>query len=91
MNKINHWESIYKNKSPTEVSCYQEQPSLSLASIKNLDLAKSDRLIDMGAAAQLYVIIAAFSLGGAVKCSGLQCRQIATSIRRKTYFSYATI
>lgn len=49
MNKKDHWEKIYHDKSPVEVSWHQEEPTVSLALIRNLALQYSDYIIDVGA------------------------------------------
>ncbi|RYJ50578.1 class I SAM-dependent methyltransferase [Flavobacterium petrolei] len=45
----NHWENIYQTKSLEEVSWYQPTPETSLALIKEFDLPKSAKIIDIGA------------------------------------------
>ena len=47
-NKAEHWENIYKTKSPNEVSWTQELPLESLQLIKKLANSKGDRIIDIG-------------------------------------------
>ena len=51
MNKKDHWENIYKDKSPLEVSWYQQQPVISLALIKKLTQNNTDYIIDVGGGA----------------------------------------
>jgi SAM-dependent methyltransferase len=51
MNKQTHWDTIYQNKSPNEVSWYQEKPVISLELIKSVALKPEDFLIDVGAGA----------------------------------------
>jgi SAM-dependent methyltransferase len=51
MNKKDHWESIYKNKSPLEVSWYQEKPAISLMLIKKFSQKDADYIIDVGGGA----------------------------------------
>ncbi|MDH5356017.1 MAG: methyltransferase domain-containing protein [Gammaproteobacteria bacterium] len=43
-----HWENIYQDKSPENVSWYQQQPSLSLQLIQNTQLALDEAIIDIG-------------------------------------------
>ena len=44
----NHWETIYSNKPPSELSWTQDVPSLSLAMIESLKLPKDAPIIDVG-------------------------------------------
>ncbi|BDD03598.1 class I SAM-dependent methyltransferase [Aureibacter tunicatorum] len=44
----NHWETVYLNKSPEQVSWTQEEPTVSLEMIKGLKLEKSAKIIDVG-------------------------------------------
>jgi len=48
MDKKQHWESIYENKSPEEVSWTQEVPEISLELIDDIGLNKDDAIIDIG-------------------------------------------
>lgn len=50
-----HWESIYKEKSPIEVSWYQKEPTISLSLIRNLPLDKGEYIIDVGGGASTLV------------------------------------
>jgi len=43
-----HWENVYQQKSPLEVSWYQEYPALSLQLIQCCAIAKDAALIDVG-------------------------------------------
>jgi SAM-dependent methyltransferase len=43
-----HWENVYENKQPHEVSWTQEVPQTSLDFIVSLNLAKDAKLIDIG-------------------------------------------
>ncbi|MBT6269818.1 MAG: class I SAM-dependent methyltransferase [Phycisphaerae bacterium] len=49
-----HWNQIYNNKVPTEVSWYQQMPSLSLSLIKELGRTASN-VLDIGAGASSLV------------------------------------
>jgi len=55
MNNKEHWNKIYKNKSPLEVSWYQHRPSISLAIIDNLPVQKDEYIIDIGGGASALV------------------------------------
>jgi len=46
-----HWSQVFQTKSPTDVSWYQENPRLSLDLIVQTGVAKSARIIDVGAGA----------------------------------------
>ena len=50
-----HWNTIYQNKKATEVSWFQEEPTISLAMIAALDLEKSAAIIDIGGGDSLLV------------------------------------
>lgn len=50
-----HWEKIYSDKSPLEVSWYQKQPILSLQIIHNIKLAFDAPIIDIGGGASTLV------------------------------------
>lgn len=43
-----HWDNIYKEKSPADVSWYQHKPRLSLELIRNTQLALDGPVIDVG-------------------------------------------
>ena len=47
-NTKNHWESVYTNKKPNEVSWTQEIPQTSLDFIQGFNLPKSASIIDIG-------------------------------------------
>jgi 2-polyprenyl-3-methyl-5-hydroxy-6-metoxy-1,4-benzoquinol methylase len=46
--KKSHWENIYQNKPLETVSWYQPDPETSLKFIRQLDLPKSAKIIDVG-------------------------------------------
>ena len=50
-----HWERIYQDKSPLEVSWYQQKPSLSLQLIKNTGVDSNAAIIDIGGGASTLV------------------------------------
>jgi ubiquinone/menaquinone biosynthesis C-methylase UbiE len=55
MDSKEHWEKIYRTKSPTDVSWYQEHPRVSLEYFQNLGLAKDAQIIDVGGGASRLV------------------------------------
>ncbi|MBD2857402.1 class I SAM-dependent methyltransferase [Spongiibacter sp. KMU-158] len=50
-----HWENVYQQKSPVEVSWYQAIPEVSLALIERCQLPKDASVIDVGGGASLLV------------------------------------
>jgi trans-aconitate methyltransferase len=50
-----HWEKIYSNRSPQQVSWYQEEPTLSLQLIRNIQPALDAAIIDVGGGASTLV------------------------------------
>jgi trans-aconitate methyltransferase len=50
-----HWEKIYSNRSPQQVSWYQEEPTLSLQLIRNIQPALDAPIIDVGGGASTLV------------------------------------
>ena len=55
MNRKTHWEGIYSDKSPLEVSWFQKQPVLSLQLIHNTGLTTEAAIIDIGGGASVLV------------------------------------
>ena len=55
MSRKDHWENVYKKKSPIEVSWYQSKPSISLSIISSLSIEKDENLIDVGGGASTLV------------------------------------
>jgi SAM-dependent methyltransferase len=55
MNNKSHWEQIYSDKSPLEVSWYQTEPRLSLELIAATGLGPEAALIDVGGGASVLV------------------------------------
>ncbi|MFE3848579.1 class I SAM-dependent methyltransferase [Flavobacterium sp. LB3P45] len=47
-NRRNHWDTVYETKQPNEVSWTQENPKTSLDFIRETDLDKSSKIIDIG-------------------------------------------
>lgn len=50
-----HWENIYAEKSPLEVSWYESEPALSLQLIRNTQVALDAPIIDIGGGASVLV------------------------------------
>jgi len=50
-----HWENVYQNKSPREVSWYQKEPTRSLSLISAISLARCAPIIDIGGGASTLV------------------------------------
>jgi SAM-dependent methyltransferase len=50
-----HWEQVYRTKSAVETSWYQDEPTTSLAMIRNTGAASGQGLIDVGGGASLLV------------------------------------
>ncbi len=50
-----HWEKIYRERSPLEVSWYQTHPSLSIELIHNTGISKDAAVIDIGGGASMLV------------------------------------
>lgn len=55
MSKKQHWEQIYTNRTPLDVSWFQQQPAISLSLINSLKLSKEAAIIDVGGGASLLV------------------------------------
>ena len=55
MSKKQHWEQLYTDKTPLDVSWFQQQPTLSLALINALHLSKDAAIIDIGGGASRLV------------------------------------
>jgi 2-polyprenyl-3-methyl-5-hydroxy-6-metoxy-1,4-benzoquinol methylase len=48
-----HWEQVYANKKPTEVSWYQLDPTVSLDLITSTGIAQDQKIIDVGGGASV--------------------------------------
>ena len=48
MSNKSHWENIYKEKGPQEVSWTQEIPTTSIEFFNDFKIEKSDPIIDIG-------------------------------------------
>ncbi len=55
MNRKAHWDEVYSNKSPLEVSWYQKEPALSLQLIENTGISTHAAIIDIGGGASILV------------------------------------
>ena len=50
-----HWQHIYNEKTPLDVSWYQEEPALSLELIHRTGVLKEEPIIDVGGGASVLV------------------------------------
>jgi len=50
-----HWEDVYTKKTPTEVSWYQIEPTISLELIKSIGIDHTSKIIDVGGGASVLV------------------------------------
>lgn len=50
-----HWDQVYQNKSPLEVSWYQKQPTICLDLIEHTGISKDAALIDVGGGASTLI------------------------------------
>lgn len=55
MDRKKHWETVYEQKSPGEVSWYQRDPVLSLELIQHAGIARDAAIIDVGGGASVLV------------------------------------
>lgn len=55
MNRKTHWDEVYSNKSPLEVSWYQKEPALSLQLIENTGISTDAAIIDIGGGASILI------------------------------------
>ncbi|MDX8338687.1 class I SAM-dependent methyltransferase [Draconibacterium sp. IB214405] len=55
MDRKKHWEEIYKSKNTTQVSWFQASPTTSLQFVKEFELPKTARIIDVGGGDSLMV------------------------------------
>lgn len=51
----NHWDRVYRDKSPLEMSWFQQEPALSLRLISDTGIAPDAPIIDVGGGASLLV------------------------------------
>jgi SAM-dependent methyltransferase len=54
-NRKTHWDKVYTDKSPLELSWYQSEPAVSLMLIHNVGLGKDAPIIDVGGGASILV------------------------------------
>jgi len=54
-NRKSHWQNIYREKSPIDLSWYQKEPTLSLDMIQRCDINRDDAIIDVGGGSSLLV------------------------------------
>ena len=50
-----HWDNIYQNKSTDDVSWYQRVPGTSLDFVKQFNLSKTAKIIDIGGGDSFFV------------------------------------
>ncbi len=50
-----HWEDVYTKKTPTEVSWYQMDPTISLELIKSTGIDRGSKILDVGSGASVLV------------------------------------
>jgi ubiquinone/menaquinone biosynthesis C-methylase UbiE len=50
-----HWENVYTNKTPAEVSWYQLEPGVSLELIASTGISRASKIIDVGGGASVLV------------------------------------
>jgi 2-polyprenyl-3-methyl-5-hydroxy-6-metoxy-1,4-benzoquinol methylase len=55
MNLQQHWEKVYQTKQLNEVSWYQQEPSVSLLFLEELNISKDATIIDIGGGDSLLV------------------------------------
>jgi len=55
LDRKRHWETVYEQKSPLEVSWYQSDPLLSLELIQNTGIPQDAAIIDVGSGASILV------------------------------------
>ncbi len=55
IDRKSHWQAIYQEKSPLEVSWYQGEPRLSLELIRHCGLRYEEAIIDVGGGASVLV------------------------------------
>jgi len=54
-NRKKHWDNIYQNKSMDQVSWHQSNPETSLNFVKQFDLPKTAKIIDIGGGESFFV------------------------------------
>jgi len=54
-NRKTHWQQVYQEKSPLDVSWYQKEPRLSLELIHRAGVRKEETINDVGGGASVLV------------------------------------
>lgn len=85
--KKSHWENIYLEKSPLDVSWYQKEPTLSLALICNTRIASDEAIIDVGGGAS--VLVDYLCKEGFTKLAVLDISKKALAIAKKRLGDFA--
>jgi len=68
-----HWQTIYQEKSPLDVSWYQKEPTLSLELVRRTQIARDEPVIDVGGGASVlvdYLVKAGFTNLAVLDISG---------------------
>ena len=55
LDRKSHWQNIYQEKSPLDVSWYQQEPTLSLELIQHTGINHDEAIIDIGGGASVLV------------------------------------
>jgi len=55
LNRKKHWENVYAQKKPVEVSWYQVEPAVSLGFITLIEIDSVAKIIDVGGGASVFV------------------------------------
>ena len=55
LNRKKHWENVYGQKKPVEVSWYQVEPAVSLGFITLIEIDSVAKIIDVGGGASVFV------------------------------------
>ena len=55
LNRKKHWENVYGQKKPVEVSWYQVEPAVSLGFITLIEIDSAAKIIDVGGGASVFV------------------------------------
>ncbi len=54
-NRKTHWENVYTQKGPEEVSWFQTLPEISLQFLVEIGISHDDKIIDVGAGSSVFV------------------------------------
>ena len=82
-----HWENVYQEKSPLDVSWYQGEPALSLELIHHSQIARDAAIIDVGGGASL--LVDCLSKEGFTKLAVLDISEKALSCAKKRLGDFA--